>query len=147
MTKKQEQEAEEAAKYLRKILKPGNTVYTVLRHVSQSGMSRHISLVIVSKKDGLRDITWQAARVLGHRRDERDGGLKVSGCGMDMGFHIVYSLSRRLFPNGFGEKCRVKGCRFRPLTEKKAARCNDTLVAGVSEHEFWGRNGDNSIGF
>ena len=31
----------------------------------------------------------------------RTGGLVVGGCGMDMGFHVVYSLGRVLWPKGF----------------------------------------------
>jgi len=37
-----------------------------------------------------------------------DKGIRVGGCGMDMGFHLIYSLSRILYPNGFdciGDNC------------------------------------------
>lgn len=37
-------EKDEAAERLREILKPGDTVYCILRHVSRSGMQRRISL-------------------------------------------------------------------------------------------------------
>jgi Na+-translocating ferredoxin:NAD+ oxidoreductase RnfG subunit len=70
------------------------TVYTVLRHVSQSGMSRDISLLIV--EDGrLRNITYLAGKALGDKVKDRNGQwvIRVNGCGMDMGFHLVYSLS------------------------------------------------------
>jgi hypothetical protein len=29
-----------------------------------------------------------------------DGGIKIGGCGMDMGFDLVYSLGATLWPNG-----------------------------------------------
>ena len=89
-------ERETARKELLEILKPGDTVYCVLRHVSRSGMSREISFFA----EGMRSIDYLAARVLDMRRGKRDG-LVVGGCGMDMGFHVVYNLSRRLFPDGF----------------------------------------------
>ena len=98
MTKKQEAERQEACKALRKILRPGMRVGTILRHVSRSGMMRHISVVIPGR-DGVRDITYLVAQALqDHIAD--DGGIKVGGCGMDMGFHVVYNLGYTLWPKG-----------------------------------------------
>lgn len=74
------------------------TVYTILRHVSASGMSRDISLKTM--QDGqLIDITFTAAEALGEKVKEKDGHrvIRVGGCGMDMGFHLVYNLSSVLF--------------------------------------------------
>lgn len=76
------------------------TAYTVLRHVSQSGMSRDISVKTV--EDGqIRDITYTVAEALGEKIRYKNGHgvIRVGGCGMDMGFHLVYSLSSVLFPN------------------------------------------------
>jgi hypothetical protein len=76
------------------------TIYTVLRHVSSSGMSRDISLKTV--QDGeLIDITYTAAQALGDKVKDRNGFrvIRVGGCGMDMGFHLVYSLSSVLYTN------------------------------------------------
>lgn len=102
-------QVEEARGYLLEALKPGDKVYTILRQVSRSGMSRHISTVITGQ-DGHRDITYLVARVLGERRNDNDGGLAVSGCGMDMGFETVYRLGYALWPEGYicpGEKCHA----------------------------------------
>lgn len=33
--------------------------------------------------------------------DHEHNGIKVEGAGMDMGFHLVYSLSQRLFGDGY----------------------------------------------
>ncbi len=98
---------EEAKGYLLECLKPGDKVYTILRQVSRSGMSRHISTVIRTDT-GNRDITYLVAKVLLERRNENDGGMVVSGCGMDMGFEVVYRLGYYLWPEGFmciGDKC------------------------------------------
>jgi hypothetical protein len=94
-SKRQSLEMEEARKELLTILKPGDTVYCVLRHVSRSGMQREISLFT----EGMRCLDWYAERVLQMRRGKRDG-LVVGGCGMDMGWHIIYNLGRALFPDG-----------------------------------------------
>lgn len=76
----------------------GSTVYTVLRSVSSSGMSRTISLK-VAKEGKILDLTYYAAIVLEWPLVEVNGSraLRVGGCGMDMGFHTVYTLSRVLF--------------------------------------------------
>lgn len=80
---------------LLEILKPGDTVYTVLRHVSASGMSRRIDLYAI--KDGrMQYLSGHAAGVMGWRLPDKPG-IVVGGCGMDMGFHLVYSLSYALF--------------------------------------------------
>jgi hypothetical protein len=74
------------------------TIYTVLRSVSSSGMTRHISLKFV-QDNNIYDITYLAADAMGDRVSERNGynTIKVSGTGMDMGFHLVYNLSSVLF--------------------------------------------------
>jgi len=95
-SKRQSLEREEARKELLTILKPGDTVYCVLRHVSRSGMQREISLYT----EGMVSLDHYAERVLQMRRGKRDG-LVVSGCGMDMGMHIVMNLGYVLFPDGF----------------------------------------------
>lgn len=89
---------EQALETLRKLLKPGDTVYTILRHVSKSGMSRHIDLVVISEGRP-RNISFFAATAM---RDSqaKDGSIKVNGCGMDMGFHLVYNLGYYLWPEG-----------------------------------------------
>ncbi len=84
---------------LHKFLKPGSKVYTILRTVSRSGMSRTIDLYTFQDNDRIY-LSGYAATVMGDSRT-KDGAIKVSGCGMDMGFHLVYSLSRTLFPKGF----------------------------------------------
>lgn len=90
----------EAREMLLSLLKPGDTVYTILRHVSSTGMNRVIDLVVFTP-DGPRHIAWNAARLMGDTYDNRREGIKVSGCGMDLGFSLVYNLGRTLWPDGF----------------------------------------------
>ena len=100
-TKKQwaEQEREEAKAKLLEWLKPGDTVHTILRHCSKSGMTRHIDMVVIRDGEPFY-ITWNAAIVM-RDRVAKSGGLIVTGCGMDMGFSLVYNLGRYLWPDGF----------------------------------------------
>jgi hypothetical protein len=109
MNKKQSLEINRQARCaeLRKLLKPGDTVYTALKHVSRSGMYRVIDTYVMKDNIPLR-ISWSVAEVTGFGYDKRHEGVKASGCGMDMGFEIVYNLSYALYPAGFG--CIGKGC-------------------------------------
>jgi len=113
MSKRTDAERAEAIATLRKHLKVGDTVHTVLRHVSRSGMMRHISVVITTP-EGPWDVTWHVARILGYRQAD-DGGLKVGGCGMDMGFHVVYGLSSMLWPDG--HRCTSRTVRGRHVCQ------------------------------
>ncbi len=97
---------QEARERLYKLVEPGDTVFTVLKHVSRSGMYRVIDLYVIKDNEPLR-ITHSAG-MLCEGYDRKHEGAKASGCGMDMGFELVYNLGYRLFPDGFGctgEKC------------------------------------------
>ena len=85
---------------LRTLLVPGAKVYCILRSVSASGISRVISLYVKSEGD-MRNIDSLSADALGYKLAKK-AGVMVSGCGMDMGFHLVYSLGSTLWPDGTG---------------------------------------------
>ena len=85
----------QAIEQLKNILSEGDTVYTVLRHCSASGMSRRIDLYIF-RDNQKHYLTGLFAHAMGEKAPE--DGYKVGGCGMDMGFHLVYTLSSVLFP-------------------------------------------------
>ena len=106
MTKASDTEKTEAIAKLRDWIKPGDTVYTVLDQVSRSGMSRHIRVVLLTSDErgqcaGLHP-NWAVGKALGLRHAKRNGyetdALVVGGCGMDMGFHVVSTLSYTLYP-------------------------------------------------
>ena len=84
---------------LRKLIKRGDTVYTVLHHVSSSGMMRHISVHVIKKNKPI-DITYLVGNFIDFKFSRTSSHLKVHGCGMDMGFHVVYELSNKLFDRG-----------------------------------------------
>jgi|TARA_R100000458_G_scaffold4182_1_gene3381 hypothetical protein len=86
--------------WLKKYLKKGDTIYTICKHVSRSGMMRHIAFYIMLNNEPFR-INAHIADVLDMKFNKHNDALKVSGTGMDMGFHIVYSLSQTLFDDGY----------------------------------------------
>lgn len=81
---------------LHEILKPGDTVYTNVLSVARSGMSRTIKCYMVREGE-MSDITYPVAQITGYSI-AKNGGIRIGGCGMDMGFALVYELSRKLFP-------------------------------------------------
>jgi hypothetical protein len=99
-------EKAEAVARLREIFPPGSAVYSVLKHRSRSGMFRRIAFLAV--RDGSpRNVSGLISTALDFKWYD-DDSLGVSGCGMDMGFHVAYCLSRTLYPEGFG--CIGEGC-------------------------------------
>jgi hypothetical protein len=74
-------------------------VYVIQRHRSQSGMTRHLALY-VNVDGAMHDVTRYAATVLGWKLNADRDGIKVEGAGMDMHFHTVYVLGRKLYPKG-----------------------------------------------
>lgn len=79
-------------------IKPGQKIYCTLRHVSSSGMSRRISLHTVHKGE-LIPLDHTAAILTGRTLSDK-GGIVCNGCGMDMGFDLVYSLGYAIWPKG-----------------------------------------------
>lgn len=101
MTKK-EREQKEAVDTLKQWgLKDGSTVYAKVNKVSASGMMRNIGLYIVPAAECRPvDIAYHAAKALGWPyKDGYDGGVSVSGCGMDMLFATIDALS---YSMGYG---------------------------------------------
>jgi hypothetical protein len=98
----------EAKEWLLSVLKPGDTVYTVLRHVAASGMSRRIDLYAIKDNEPIY-LSGYAAEVMDRRlSDKKGGGIEVGGGGMDMGFHLVYNLGQSLWPEGTKEAHGVR---------------------------------------
>lgn len=93
---------------LREFFPAGSTVYTVLRNRSSSGMSRTFGVVAISvAADGrviMRFPYHAVASALGLRIDSKREGVRIHGCGMDMGFEIAYQLSQKLYGDGYALK-------------------------------------------
>lgn len=96
-------ERDSAISGLRKKLPQGTVIYTILRHVSTSGLSRWIDLYYVSDNLPLR-ITWSAAQATGSSYSRNHEAIKAEGAGMDMGHAVVYHLSQVLHGDGYALK-------------------------------------------
>jgi hypothetical protein len=81
-------------------------IYYNVRHVASSGMLRYMNFYFIGKDRKPVLLNWYIEKLglwsRGKSFDSLHGDcLRVSGCGMDMGFHVVYTLSRLLYKDEF----------------------------------------------
>jgi hypothetical protein len=108
LTPKQKREEAALARIeLKKRLGDGCTVYTQLATTSQDGMRRTIK-VLLRGKDDIENISAMVAKVIGWRFSTRHNGVIVTGCGMDMGFHLVYVLSSTIYSEEVNDRAGYK---------------------------------------
>lgn len=90
----------------------GYKLYTILRHCSKSGMSRIIEVLAIPGPDkkGYNSVLWLGGMIAelleykyAYASKSDSGGIKIEGCGMDMGFAIVYELSAMLYGKDAGK--------------------------------------------
>lgn len=70
-------------------------IYVIIRMVSRSGMLRRMSAFII-KDNQIYYISHLIEELTSYKRD-KEGNIKVYGCGMDMCFALVSDFSERLF--------------------------------------------------
>ena len=80
---------------LENILDVGQEIYCIIRHVSQSGMSRHISFFCIVDNEP-RFLDGLISDYLDYRMNKNFSGLVVGGCGMDMAFSVVNHLQEQM---------------------------------------------------
>ena len=97
MTKKQIKRDDyyHAKTCLDNILNREQEIYCIIRHVSQSGMSRHISFFCIVDNEP-RFLSGLIADYLDYRMNKYHDALVVGGCGMDMAFAVVHHLNSKL---------------------------------------------------
>lgn len=97
-TKEKQAERAEALTQLRALCPPGTTVYTILRSVSRSGMSREISVLVQSGGRFLHP-NYSVSLVTGHRLNRKGwrDALISKGCGFAHAETLVQDLSHALY--------------------------------------------------
>tara|TARA_R110002020_G_scaffold470129_1_gene695662 strand:+ start:776 stop:1078 length:303 start_codon:yes stop_codon:yes gene_type:complete len=88
--------------FLKDLFPKGSTAYTTVVHVAQSGMSRHIKVFAISG-ERIQNISYHVSKLLDWRFTNKEA-VFVGGCGMDMGFHLIYTLSSKLYDDGYAIK-------------------------------------------
>lgn len=93
----------EALDRLRGFFPQGSDVTTTIKNVTRSGMGRTITVLAYDSELGrIRNVSMDVARVLDWQYDDDRGGVYVTGAGMDMAFHLTYTLSRALYAEADG---------------------------------------------
>lgn len=76
--------------------------YTIFRHASRSGMSRTISVHYFDTAKGrMCHLNYVASVITGRPMDRKRDGVICKGCGMDMGFDLVYALASAATGDGY----------------------------------------------
>lgn len=89
-------------KALEYIQKSG-TIYVISNHTAASGMSRVLKLVYVLNNEILT-VPSGLMEKAGFKWNKKHGGWKIAGCGMDMGFAMVYAFCLTHYDNGYAVK-------------------------------------------
>lgn len=156
MTTISKTDREQALADLRSIVRPGDTIYVILRRAARSGMSRWITPLLLITDPGAieerqRDQlsqAWEArdlmprAITLGERElrpyylgylaskilglSWDDQAVRMTGAGMDMGFALVHWLASAAFPDGFD--CIGEKC---PSNDHANARSSHCPICGT----------------
>lgn len=121
MTTRKEQmqkEKDDTINYLRSlfipILQKGEkpVLYTKCVYVSSSGMMRHIDVYFMKENKPIY-LNWYIEKLGTYKRGRFDAknsdSLRVGGCGIDMGFHVVYGLSHQVFKGLDFAQFKIKG--------------------------------------
>ena len=84
-------------------LPKGSTLYTILRRVSRSGMTRVIDVTIIQDNEPRNLIVQEFPDCAKNCQQELKwrGNYRVTGCGMDMGFWLVYELGYLVHKDGY----------------------------------------------
>ena len=88
----------ELVKLLRPFFRKNSTAFCSLKKCSNSGAYRHIQ-ILATKKNRIYNLSYYVAELCGFSWKENTSAVGVSGCGMDMGFHVVSTMSYYLYPN------------------------------------------------
>jgi len=92
---KKTQEHFEAYDYFKKNLKLNDTIYCIIKHVSKSGMTRHIAFFYIGHNRPYW-ITHDIHQLLGYKMNKYHDAIVVGGCGMDMAWSVVNNLEGQI---------------------------------------------------
>jgi hypothetical protein len=93
-----------ACAYLRKYLADGDRIWTIIDHVSRSGMSRRVQVLIpyVDERTGkaaILDVPMYVNHALGATWNPDARGVHVKGCGFNVAQYVADNLAFALFGN------------------------------------------------
>ncbi len=84
-------------------LPKGTTLYTILRRVSRSRMTRIFDVILIQDNEAhnviIKEFMYCARDC--DQESKWHGNYKATGCGMDMGFWLVYELGHLIHQDGY----------------------------------------------
>lgn len=121
-------------------LEVGETVYTVLRHVSSSGLSRSIDLFVIRNNELRHIFAFMTDEQIeeftnNFKRDSKGNGFLIRGIGMDMGFSMVYNLSKIIF--GKSHKCIGQNCPSNDHVNSPDKEFTEHTNSGYALRQRW----------
>tara|TARA_R110001592_G_scaffold344545_1_gene635809 strand:- start:237 stop:563 length:327 start_codon:yes stop_codon:yes gene_type:complete len=90
----------ESFEYFKKNLQLNDTIYCIIRHVSKSGMTRHIAFFNI-QNNRPNFINTRISDLLDYRMNKHHDAIVVGGCGMDMAFSVVNNLQETINHKSF----------------------------------------------
>lgn len=97
--KKAQTEKERAIEYLKeRFVKPGCTIYTILRHVTHEGTTRFLDVYCIKDNEPYR-ITHSVAEVTGYKYNRHWEAIRIPGYGFCADTEIAHAIGRALFGN------------------------------------------------
>jgi len=106
----------QAIHHLKGIIQKGETIYFIVKSVSNSGAYRHIDFYHFGIRDEFKEgedriirhnLTQLMCDALEYSYKNKTGCMGVSGGGMDMGFHVIHNLGHLLFDDGYSLKSQI----------------------------------------
>lgn len=103
-------ERQKALDHLDMLLSKGDTIYYIVKNVSNAGTYRHIDFYTFKVLDEFEEgqnrvvkmwLTRSMCTALGYKFKEKTNCMGVSGGGMDMGFHVIHQLGHKLYDDGY----------------------------------------------
>jgi hypothetical protein len=107
MTKTNEATAAEILKTALKAagVKKGDRIYTILRSVSRTGMSREVSFLTFHKGEPYYLNSAIASAFPFYKRSNGEfSAIVVKGCGIDAGFEVVSAISKAVHDDHYAIK-------------------------------------------
>ena len=89
-------------------MKDKKTIYSIVHHVSKSGMTRHISFFEIIDNVPYW-LNHKIADALDMKFNKLNNALVVRGCGMDMAFNTVYNYGSATKDDGYFYNSRILG--------------------------------------
>ena len=82
-------------------------IFLSLKHASKSEMTSSISVFFPIAEDMVK-VDWDVASIVDSKIDDKHGGVKITGCNMDMGLALLDDLFFKIGEFGWQKKYKME---------------------------------------